>query len=188
MTINRVTFENKGQDFNWWEIDMASGRVVGCGPLAAATWADGHHSVDLATIAVGVRPRLFGRTTGPDGTLLRCAVLAIKPAPLGGGISMPDLTELIALVEAKTAATPFVVRATVAAEGRVQSLDYAERLAAGGRIASELVAEHGARIKTDEPYSMTMGAVRATCTSGHWGLFTNWIIAARRRLAQMEAK
>lgn len=83
MTIQRVTFENRGQDFSWWEIDDETGRIVGCGPRLASTWANGRCSVDMNTVNVGERPVFHGPATEPGGRLLICAIVAIALADTG---------------------------------------------------------------------------------------------------------
>lgn len=84
MTILHLDFANKGQGFRWWEVDAETGRVVGCGPREAGTWADGRCSVDMNTVAVGERPIFHGPATGPGGRYLNCPVAAIRPAGAGG--------------------------------------------------------------------------------------------------------
>lgn len=89
MTALRVTFEDLGQAFLWWEIDPETGHVIGCGPGQAWLWADGRVSVDLATIQVGQRPRYFSPAQPDRGAVLRHAIAAIESAPnelIGGGV------------------------------------------------------------------------------------------------------
>ncbi|MBZ0164589.1 MAG: hypothetical protein K8H74_17985 [Notoacmeibacter sp.] len=82
--VERVEFEDRGQDFTWWEIDMETGRVVGCGPFQGGVWANGDISVDLATIGIGQRPRFFHKRR-PDVSTLNHVIVAAGPAPVGGG-------------------------------------------------------------------------------------------------------
>lgn len=85
MTIQRITFENRGQDFLWWEVDEQTGRIMGCGPLGAELWASGRCTVDVATVVVGQRPTFHGPATEPEGRTLRYEIVAIAPAETGGG-------------------------------------------------------------------------------------------------------
>lgn len=82
--IQRVTFQNQRQDFLWWEIDDATGRIVGCGPHQADLWANGRCSVDVATIKVGMRPTFFGPATEPQGQTLSYSIASVEPAQIGG--------------------------------------------------------------------------------------------------------
>jgi len=84
MTVQRVTFEDRGQDFLWWEIDQANGRIVGCGPFQADVWATGRCYVDVGTIGVGRRPTFFGPATEPEGRTLNYEIVTIAPAEVGG--------------------------------------------------------------------------------------------------------
>lgn len=177
MTVQRITFEDRGQDFLWWEIQSETGRIVGCGPAQGSIWASGKTSVDMATIALGQRPRFFSEGTGPKGRTMLYAVVRIAAATSGGWPSKTDLTELLAIVTAKV---------TAAQQPRDRN-DYTTRRIEGQRIALELEAEHGARFSGSDPMTMKMAGIRASCTSGHFGLFTNWQNAARRRLAKTEA-
>lgn len=85
MTVNRITFECRGQEFHWWEVDMTTGRILGCGPLQAEVWANGRCSVDVATVQVGQRPTFHGPATEPDGRTLQFEIAAISPAD-GGAV------------------------------------------------------------------------------------------------------
>lgn len=80
MTVERITFEDRGQDFLWWEVDMETGRVVGCGPCQGWLWASGDYRVDLDTISVGSRPRIFSRNEARVRTLNH-VIADIAPAP-----------------------------------------------------------------------------------------------------------
>ncbi|WP_186390397.1 hypothetical protein [Stappia sp. TSB10P1A] len=93
MSIQRIDFEDRGQDFLWWEIDMETGRVVGCGPFQGWHWASGDYRVDLETISVGCRPRIFHRHEAKARTL-NYVIADIGPAPSGGGCSMPFLIRM----------------------------------------------------------------------------------------------
>jgi hypothetical protein len=84
MSIQRVTFEDRGQDFLWWEIDMETGRIVGCGPLQADLWASGRCSVNVETVQVGLCPTFHGPATEPEGRSLRWEIVGIAPAETGG--------------------------------------------------------------------------------------------------------
>lgn len=84
MTIQRISFEDRGQDFRWWEIDMRTGRIVGCGPLQACVWASGRCSVDVTTVLVGEKPTFFGPATEPGGRRLNFKIVAIEAANSGG--------------------------------------------------------------------------------------------------------
>lgn len=86
MTIQRVTFECRGQDFHWWEIDDTTGRIVGCGPQGASTWASGRCSVDMATVSVGKRPTFHGPATEPEGRTLSWEIVEIALAEAVGGV------------------------------------------------------------------------------------------------------
>lgn len=85
MTIQRITFEDCGQDFLWWEIAMDTGRIVGCGPFQANVWASGRCSVDVATVVVGRRPTFHGPATEPEGRSLNYAIIAVRPADSPSG-------------------------------------------------------------------------------------------------------
>lgn len=85
MTIQRISFQDKGQDFLWWEVDDSTGRIVGCGPHQAHAWASGKCSVDLATVKLGMRPVFFGPATEPEGRTLNYQIEALAPAEIGGG-------------------------------------------------------------------------------------------------------
>ena len=87
MSIQRIRFEDRGQGFLWWEVDLETGRIVGCGPHQAATWAGGKCSVDVATLKVGQRPTFFGPATEPDGRRLNYAIAGMEPAGSGGGMA-----------------------------------------------------------------------------------------------------
>lgn len=78
ITVSRVTFEDRGQEFRWWEIDLETGRIVGCGPMQADIWASGRCSVDVATLSVGERPIFFGPATEPEGRHLRYEIVGIQ--------------------------------------------------------------------------------------------------------------
>lgn len=84
MSVPHLTFECKGQDFLWWEVDAETGRIMGCGPLQADTWASGRCSVDIESLQVGGRPIFHGPATEPEGRRLRYRVTAIRPAETGG--------------------------------------------------------------------------------------------------------
>lgn len=79
VTISRITFENRGQDFLWWEVDMETGRILGCGPMQADVWASGHCSIALETMVAGQRPRFFGRATEAEGRLLTYRIADVRP-------------------------------------------------------------------------------------------------------------
>lgn len=85
MTIQRVTFEDRGQDVRWWEIDMETGRIVGCGPRLANLWASGRCSVDVDTIQHGLRPTFHGPATEPEGRSFLWEIVDIQAAETGEG-------------------------------------------------------------------------------------------------------
>lgn len=89
MTIKRITFEDRGQDFLWWEVDMETGRVVGCGPCQGWLWASGDYRVDLDAISVGSCPRIFGRNEARARTLNH-VIADIAPAPQRGTLPLFD--------------------------------------------------------------------------------------------------
>jgi hypothetical protein len=80
MTIKHIEFEDLGQDFLWWEVDMETGRVVGCGPFQGSVWADGRHTVDLAALAVGHKLHYWSPTWADAGALLKYRVIRIDNA------------------------------------------------------------------------------------------------------------
>ena len=178
MTIQRLTVECRGQDFQWWEIDDETGRIVGCGPFQAETWASGKCSVDMATVAVGQRPTFHGPATEPAGRPLRYRITAIHPAETGGGVaSMTDLTRLIDAVSIKLAQADGIDRGSYRGQLALSDL--------GDRLVQELRDEHGARIREDrEPATMVMGGIKTSATGGWICLLRNWVNAARRRLEQ----
>jgi len=90
MSVQRISFQDKGQDFLWWEVDMDTGRILGCGPFQAHLWAAGKCSVDVATVILGQRPTFFGPATEPEGHQLRYAIIGIEPAKSGGGYGLLD--------------------------------------------------------------------------------------------------
>jgi hypothetical protein len=76
-------------------------------------------------------------------------------------------------------------------EVAVKAVDwsYGNQSSAGFNLALRLEIDHAARIVPGrDPMTMTMAGVRASSTGGYPGMFGNWIAAARRRLAQREAK
>lgn len=83
MTIQCIEFEDRGQDLTWWEIDMETGRVVGCGPHQAHYWAGGKVSVDVGTISIGARPRIYTPASGPEGVRLKYEIVDIRQAETG---------------------------------------------------------------------------------------------------------
>lgn len=83
MTIQRINFVNRGQEFMWWEVQMDTGRIVGCGPHKADLWADGRCSVEVSTIQIGKRLTFHGPATEPGGRSLICEVASIRPADNG---------------------------------------------------------------------------------------------------------
>ena len=85
MTVQRLTFEDKGQDFLWWEVDDQTGRIVGCGPFQADLWASGRCSVDMNTVVIGEAPIFHGPATEPGGRYLKSRIETIRPAETGGG-------------------------------------------------------------------------------------------------------
>lgn len=175
MTIQRLTFEDRGQDFLWWEIQPETGRIVGCGPFQASIWASGKTSVDMATVSIGQRPTYFSPHTGEDGKRLNYEISGIAPAPKSGGVaSMSELTaNLVDQVQAAVNAVDW---------------SYGSQSSAGFNLALQLEIEHGARIVPGrDPMTMSLAGVRASSTGGYPGMFGNWIAAARRRLAQREA-
>lgn len=170
MTIQRVTLEDKGQDFLWWEIDDTTGRIVGCGPHQADVWASGRCSVDMNTVTVGERPIFHGPATEPGGRYLNYRITAIRPAETswGGVASMTDLANLIETVQ-----------------GEVDAGDwsYSVQHLTGRRLVLALEADYGARFVTEgEPMTMSMAGIRVTSTGGYPGLFRNWLAAARRKV------
>jgi len=176
MTIQHLTFEDRGQDFLWWEVDDQSGRIVGCGPHQASVWASGRCSVDMSTVALGERPIFHGPATEPGGRTLNYVIAAIRPAETGGGVaSMTDLPQLIDVVSSKLA--------------EADGVDWHDRegwdrfAALGDRLVQELRDEHRARIRLDrQPATMLMGGVRTSATGGWAALLRNWVSAAQRRL------
>lgn len=171
MTIQRLTFEDKGQDFLWWEVDDQTGRIVGCGPHQASVWASGRCSVDMNTVLVGERPIFHGPATEPGGRFLNYCIAEIRPAQTGGG-GVASMTELTADLIAKVA-------------GEIEAGDWSYGIASatGESLAAQLTQEHGARIRTErDPMRMSMAGVTATSTGGHVGLFSNWVHAARKKL------
>jgi hypothetical protein len=172
MTIQHLTFEDKGQDFLWWEVDDQTGRVLGCGPHQASVWASGKCSVDMNTVAVGERPVFHGPATEPGGRFLSYRIAAIRPAETGGGVaSMTKLTtELVNVVEAS-----------------FQEADWSigNQQLSGVSLTLQLEANYGARVAAHrDPMTMSLAGVRASSTGGYPGLLGNWVAAARRKLAQ----
>ena len=176
MTIQRITFEDRGQDFLWWEVDDATGRILGCGPYQAHLWASGKCSVDMDTVRIGQKPTFHGPATEPEGRTLNYAIATLAPAENGGGVaSMTDLSRLIDVVNVKLAG--------VAPVDWKQCEDSRRWHADGERIAQALRDEHGARIRLDrDPATMAMGGIKTSATGGWEALMRNWVHAARRRL------
>lgn len=177
MTVQRLTFEDKGQDFLWWEVDDQTGRIMGCGPHLASVWASGKCSVDMNTVVVGERPVFHGPATEPGGRFLNYRIAEIRPAQTGGGVaSMTDLAHLIDVVNVKLARLPTL---------DAKSAESWERWRTHGeRILQELRDEQGARIRMDrDPATMRMGGVTTSATGGWASLLTNWVHAARKRQA-----
>ncbi|MBA5777453.1 hypothetical protein H2509_13425 [Stappia sp. F7233] len=81
--VQRIEFEDRGQDFLWWEIDTETGRILGCGPHQGWLWADGDHRVDLSTIGIGQRPSFYHRRR-MDVITLKYVIVSAGPAPAGG--------------------------------------------------------------------------------------------------------
>lgn len=172
MTVQRLTFEDKGQDFLWWEVDDQTGRILGCGPRQADLWASGKCSVDMNTVAVGECPIFHGPATEPGGRFLKYRIAAIRPAETGGGVA--SMTEL----------SPELI-ARVAREVEAGDWSYGIANATGTSLAAMLTEQHGARIRADrDPKRMTMAGVTATSTGGYVGLFQNWVHAARKKLVR----
>lgn len=86
MTILRLSFEDKGQNVLWWEIDDETGRIVGCGPRDACLWANGRCSVDMNTVVVGEKPIFHGPATESGGRFFGWQIAAIRPAETGGRV------------------------------------------------------------------------------------------------------
>jgi len=74
MATQRLEFEDKGQDFLWWDVDGETGLVIGAGPFQAWLWADGSHVVDLDSLVVGNLPEL------KNGDVLRYRITSIEEA------------------------------------------------------------------------------------------------------------
>mgnify|MGYP005998649311 CR=1 FL=1 len=57
------------------------------------------------------------------------------------------------------------------------------------KIIDDLVAEEGAayRSGSGDGYRLTLAGIATTCTGGDAGLLRNWVNAASRRLAAMQA-
>lgn len=175
MTIQRLTFEDKGQGVLWWEIDDQTGRIVGCGPREAHTWASGRCSVDMNTVVVGECPIFHGPATEPGGRFLNYRIASITPAQTGGVASMTELTHLIEVVNAKLAGVAPLVPA--------DHEDWQRWRSDGDRVIQELRDELGARIRTvRDPATMRMGGITTSATGGWASLLTNWVHAARKKL------
>lgn len=84
MNIQRITFENRGQAFTWWEVDMETGRILGCGPGEAFVWATGRCTVVPSTVQIGARPTFHGPATEPEGRSLKWEIVDVAPAETGG--------------------------------------------------------------------------------------------------------
>lgn len=83
-----------------------------------------------------------------------------------------NLERLIALVEAK-----------ITAAGDVRSMDHREARRVGEAILNSLVEEEGAVFGPNgDGYRLLLARVRSTCTSGYFGLLSNWKKAARRKI------
>lgn len=68
----------------------------------------------------------------------------------------------------------------------IDSKGWDHRQAAGRKAVQRLVEDHGARFSLSgaHEYRLTLAGVTTTCTSGEWGLMTNWLNAASRKLAK----
>jgi len=68
---------------------------------------------------------------------------------------------------------------------RHQTFD--KRAEAGRKAIQRLKDDHGARyaLSGAHEHRLTMAGVSSTCTAGSWGLMTNWLNAARRKLAKL---
>jgi len=61
---------------------------------------------------------------------------------------------------------------------------YGQQKVTGQRIARELATRFDARFAVDrEPMRMTLAGITASSTGGYVGLFSNWLAAAQRKLA-----
>lgn len=58
---------------------------------------------------------------------------------------------------------------------------------AGRKVVQRLVDELGGRFSLTgaHDHRLTLAGVSTSCTSGEWGLITNWLRAARRKLAKV---
>lgn len=90
---------------------------------------------------------------------------------------MSDLSSLINLLEVRLATVPDFVYE--------DNSSWAARDSAIGKIIDDLVEREGAKISGTAwgGYALKLGGIRTSCTSGYQGLLTNWMAAARRRMA-----
>lgn len=65
--------------------------------------------------------------------------------------------------------------------------DWKKRGEIGRRAMERLVSEHGAKFRAGvaDAYRLSLAGVSSSCTSGEWGLMSNWLTAARRKLANL---
>jgi hypothetical protein len=83
MSAIRIHFEDKGQDFTWWEVDAETGLVVDCGPCQAWAWVG--QWVYLPSIKRGCCPLIWAapaiaRRRGDRPLVLAHRVERIEPA------------------------------------------------------------------------------------------------------------
>lgn len=76
--------------------------------------------------------------------------------------------------------------AAPSSDGRLDHEAWGRRMDAGENAVKRLVSEHGAKFRGQgwDGYRLRLAGVSTSCTSGHWGLITNWLTAARKKLKQ----
>lgn len=90
---------------------------------------------------------------------------------------MSELSRLIDLIEIRLAMVP---------AWKYEDRDsWAAHESAVGKIIDDLVEREDARFAQSGcgGFSLKLGGVRTSCTSGEHGLLKNWVTAARRRMA-----
>lgn len=102
-------------------------------------------------------------------------------------MSAQKLRELIEVIEGKLQSLPPSPRsAEMTSYDRLESMR--RQREATDAILMDLARWHGATFSGDkyDMNRMTLAGIKTSCTAGAHGLLTNWIAAARKRIASLE--
>ncbi len=77
MKIFRLHFEDQGQDFLTWDVDVETTKVVGCAPFQASIWC-GNTVVNIDDVVLGLTDKVEFETFDFEQLTLKYPVVEVE--------------------------------------------------------------------------------------------------------------